>query len=407
MAMKTKGRFGSISKDFFYNILASVILTGVMQVVVYPFLALEFNNQEYGTLLTIMGIANTVIVAFGNTLNNVRLIVNNDYEREHLEGDFNGLLFFASLIAVVFSCMISSLYFRQSIITVIGLAVFVVLGTVRSYYCVEFRLILDFKKILIQNIVGAVGYAVGVAALMGFHIWVIPFILAELLQLIYVLKNSSLQQERITTTPVFRMTLIKYIILIFTGLSTTLITYLDRLIIYPLLGGNAVTVYTVASFFGKSLGIVMTPIAGVLLGYYAQRNFIMTKKKFWSINMIAAAGGVIFVIFSVIFSPFFTKLLYPTVFEQAAPYIFIANLAATISTVCSLTQSSVLKFAPTWLQIIKELVYGITYVGMGLVLLNAYGLLGFCIAAVAANCTKLITLYIIGTLFIGGKKNDQ
>ena len=279
MAMKTKGRFGSISKDFFYNILASVILTGVMQVVVYPFLALKFNNQEYGTLLTIMGIANTVIVAFGNTLNNVRLIVNNDYEREHLEGDFNGLLFFASLIAVVFSCMISSLYFRQSIITVIGLAVFVVLGTVRSYYCVEFRLILDFKKILIQNIVGAVGYAVGVAALMGFHIWVIPFILAELLQLIYVLKNSSLQKERITTTPVFRMTLIKYIILIFTGLSTTLITYLDRLIIYPLLGGNAVTVYTVASFFGKSLGIVMTPIAGVLLGYYAQRNFIMTKKK--------------------------------------------------------------------------------------------------------------------------------
>ena len=219
MAMKTKGRFGSISKDFFYNILASVILTGVMQVVVYPFLALKFNNQEYGTLLTIMGIANTVIVAFGNTLNNVRLIVNNDYEREHLEGDFNGLLFFASLIAVVFSCMISSLYFRQSIITVIGLAVFVVLGTVRSYYCVEFRLILDFKKILIQNIVGAVGYAVGVAALMGFHIWVIPFILAELLQLIYVLKNSSLQKERITTTPVFRMTLIKYIILIFTGLS--------------------------------------------------------------------------------------------------------------------------------------------------------------------------------------------
>ena len=93
MAMKTKGRFGSISKDFFYNILASVILTGVMQVVVYPFLALKFNNQEYGTLLTIMGIANTVIVAFGNTLNNVRLIVNNDYEREHLEGDFNGLLF--------------------------------------------------------------------------------------------------------------------------------------------------------------------------------------------------------------------------------------------------------------------------------------------------------------------------
>ena len=84
------------------------------------------------------------------------------------------------------------------------------------------------------------------------------------------------------------MTLIKYIILIFTGLSTTLSTYLDRLIIYPLLGGDAVTVYTVASFFGKSLGIVMTPIAGVLLGYYAQRNFIMTKKKFWSINVTSS-----------------------------------------------------------------------------------------------------------------------
>lgn len=97
---------------------------------------------------------------------------------------------------------------------------------------------------------------------------------------------------------------------------------------------------------------------------------------------------------------FFTNLLYPTLFSQAEKYILIANFAATISAVCTLTQSALLKFAPTWVQIIKELVYISTYIGLGLILLSKYGLMGFCLAAVLANSCKLAVLYLIGDYFI-------
>lgn len=102
----------------------------------------------------------------------------------------------------------------------------------------------------------------------------------------------------------------------------------------------------------------MTPIAGVLLGYYAQKGFKMSKKLFWSINGLTFVIGVLFMVFSAIVAPIVTRVLYPTIYTNAAPYILAANLAATINVLCSLTQASVLKFAPTWVQIIKELAYG-------------------------------------------------
>lgn len=82
----------------------------------------------------------------------------------------------------------------------------------------------------------------------------------------------------------------------------------------------------------------------------------------------------------------------------------MANLAATISVLCQLTQSAVLKFAPTWIQILKELVYAFAYILLGFLLLKQFGLYGFCIAAIVANLVKLITLYILGNKYIGKKE---
>ena len=395
-------RFKSISKDFMYNILASLVLTGISQVIVYPILAYRYSDADYGTILTVMGIVNTLIVAFGNTLNNVRLIMATEYDQKKLEGDFNLLLIITSVFAVnIFICVV---FFDITWPVIIGLGVFSIIGTMRSYYCVAFRLTLDFKKILIQNIAGGFGYLVGIALLFIVPYWVLPFLMAEVFQVVYIFWNSKLQKESIATTELCKKTMIKYGILIATGFSSTLITYLDRIVIYPLLGGEAVSTYTVAAYFGKALGILMTPIAGVLLGYYAQKGFKMSKKLFWSVNGITLIIGVLFMAFSAIVAPVVTRVLYPTIYTSAAPYIFAANLAATINVLCSLTQASVLKFAPTWVQIIKELAYGIVYIVCGYLFLNTYGLMGFCVAAIAANTIKLLVLYIIGSLAIGKVK---
>ena len=68
--------------DFSYNLMSSLLATGVLQIVVYPVLARLFNASAYGILLTVMGIVNTVSVSIGNTLNNTRLIQNTNYEEQ-------------------------------------------------------------------------------------------------------------------------------------------------------------------------------------------------------------------------------------------------------------------------------------------------------------------------------------
>lgn len=397
-------KFKSISIDFIYNILSSLIITGVSQVIVYPILAAQYSDTEYGIILTVMGIVNTLIVAFGNTLNNVRLIMATEYELKNKTGDFNLLVIVTSLIVFLCTLVISTCFFSVPLYAVVGLGLFAVLGTIKSYYCVSFRLVLNFKKILLQHIVGAVGYLVGIGLLLLLPYWVLPFLLAEGFQVVFIFKYSKLHKEPLKTTSLLKRTSLKYTILILTGFSSTLITYLDRIVIYPLLGAGAVSTYTVASYFGKSLGILMIPVAGVLLGYYAQKGFKMSLRLFWTINGTTIVIGAIFMIFSSIVAPPITKFLYPSLYENAQAYIVVANMAATINVLCSLTQASVLKFAPTWIQIIKELAYGIVYVLCGYFLLNSYGLMGFCVAAIAANIIKLAVLYSIGSAYIGKQK---
>ena len=69
-----------IANDFILSLAASLFSTGVLQVLLYPFLARYLTAEEYGIALTIMGVGNTISGAFGGSLNNVRLLQNADYE---------------------------------------------------------------------------------------------------------------------------------------------------------------------------------------------------------------------------------------------------------------------------------------------------------------------------------------
>lgn len=403
MIKKLLNKWKNISKDFILNIVASFLLTGATQLIVYPILAQRFSSEVYGEILTIMGIVSIIIVALGNALDNVRLIVNSEYEKERLQGDFNIILVSVCTIAVVVTGVVTSIFFNQSPTEILALCIYVGIMTFTTYICVEYRLLLNFKRILICNLITAVGYIIGTFLLVIIPLWPLPFVCAMILQLIYVLLTTGLYKEKYCITPLWKMTLLKYAALVITSLFGNILTYMDRLLIYPLLGADSVSVYSVAAFFGKSLGIVMIPVAGVLLGYYAQNSFKMSISKFRTTNLIAIVCGIVFVIFSVVFSPIITKILYPTLYLQAKPYIFMANLGATISVVCSLTQAAVLKFAPTGLQLLKEGAYCIAYILICLLLVEDYGLWGFCVAAIVANGVKLIILYVIGEIYFREK----
>lgn len=370
-----------------------------MQLLLYPVIASTLGVEEYGLFLTIISVVNTVSAMVGSTLNNVKLIQNNMYVKAKIQGDFKLVLYCSNVISVLSLFIISSVFFKVTIVSSILCCVLSVLQTFRNYYIVTYRLSLNFGLNLIANIFVVIGYFVGLLLFKFTATWALPFIIGELFCLLYIKFTSKIMSEPTVRTRFFESTFQKYIGLGISTVTGNLLMYLDRLLLFPLLGGASVAIYTVAATLGKMFGLITTPIAGVLLGYYTKEDFKISKKLFWKINLMVIIVSVVAFILTVAVSPLFIKLFYPEFYEKVGSIIVYANLASILMALANTIQPAVLKLAPIKWQVIKEFIYGSVYILLGIVMLMRYGLLGFCFANIIANSIKILTLFILGNYF--------
>lgn len=99
-------RVKNIGADFGLNLLATLITVGTMQLIVYPTIASTMDAESYGVFLTIIAIVGTVSGMLGNGLNNLRLIVNKEYDENGSGGDFNILLLISVLLGFLGSVVV-------------------------------------------------------------------------------------------------------------------------------------------------------------------------------------------------------------------------------------------------------------------------------------------------------------
>ena len=390
-----QSKISSITGDFFLSIVASVINTFARQIVVFPMLADRLTDADYGTVLTVVGIVNVLVALVGGTLNNIRLIRHSEYEKAEQQGDFLWLCSIGSVVGII-SCAVLCVVFRLSTVTAVILGIYILVNNFYQYATAYFRLNLDFKRNMVVNVVASIAYIAGATLFATSELWPIVFLLGESAGLLYTARATSFYREGFSRTPLLKDTTKAYLELMFVNLISNLLMYADRMIIHPVLGAESVSYYSTAAFFGKSAGIVMTPIAGVLLGYFSQKNFKASKKLFLLVNGLSLGCLAVFLAGCWLFGPWFTKLLYPKLFEQSAPYLLLANLGAVISIAGNMAQPMLLKgCSPRYLMCI-QLLYGIVYLASSLLLMPMFHLWGFCIATIIANSLRLILLYGLG-----------
>lgn len=388
-------RLKRISGDFIINILASVIYTFARQIVVFPLLAARLTDGEYGTLLTITGLATVCTGVIGNSLNNIRLIEDSRYQERKLLGDFNVLCLLGSGVSVVFAVVLWRL-FALPAVTAVLLAAYLVVSILYQYAAAFFRLDLNFKRIFAAYAVASAAYMLAALVIPAGELWPAVFLVGEGAALVYVAWVTRFYREPLARTPLFGETSRKLVILMLSGLVGNVLLYADRMIIYPTLGAESVSYYSVASFFGKSAGIVMTPISGVLLGYFAQKSFAASKKLFTLVNALSVGCLGLFAVACYLLAPWFTRLLYPTLFQQAAPYIMLANWGAILSIAGNMAQPMILKSCSTKWILLVQVLYGAVYLLAASLLMPSHGLTGFCWAAILACGVRLLALYGIG-----------
>ena len=396
----------SKKKKVFFDMLLNIVSTAIpivmLQLLILPLIAKNIDSDEYGLIVTIISLFNVIPATIGTVLNNIRLIHEEEYKAIEKTGDFQRLLFIYEFINAFIIFVISCYYIGFShFIDIILVVLISVIWLAREYYIVAFRIRLNYRAILFNNLFLVLGYFIGYLTFLLLGYWQLIYLVGIMFSLIYIYKKSDIVTEKNIKTKLFKKVSTDSILLLIATVLARLINYADKLLLYPLIGGTMVSIYYVATVFGKVVSMAITPINSVALSYLSR----MKKKPDNLFKYSFFLGLVICIIgyfLAIIFSKPILSIIYPKYVNAAMKYIYITTATVCVNVLTSIITPFVLKFFDIKWQIFINGITTSAYIVICLLLFHFHGMTGFCIGALISNIIKLsITAFI----FIFKKEN--
>lgn len=386
--------YKKIITDVILNVFATAIPLIVLQMLILPFVAVKTQDDLYGLILTLISVITVISGSLGNGLNNIRLIKNNLYEKTNLQGDFSVLLLAEEIVGFI-AVFIAIQKYRVGIVdfALILLLAFLWLG--REYFIVAFRLNLNFKGIVINNLMMVLGYLFGLLLFVWVGYWQLIYISGLLFSILYIRFHSAILREKFVITPLFKTTLYELLFLIFASLINNLLNYADRIIIYPLIGGTAVSIYYASTLFGKIVSTAVSPLNSVVLSYLSKKESLnknLFGKVLFSSAVIACFG---YVICRTLAMPALT-LLYPQWAEESIKYVPVTTWIAMLTMMTSVISPFLLKFCAMKWQVVINAIVLLVYLSCSMILYQSMGLMGFCLGILLSNIIKLLIMIGLG-----------
>lgn len=392
-----------IISDVVFNIVASIVPVIVLQIVIYPIIALKLGTDQYGLFLTLSSLITVSAASCGNVINNIRLLMDQDYKKEKICGDFNLLICLFSIINMLVLTIGTLYYDNHSVKS--NICFILILGfltLLKEYYIVEFRLNLNFKMILINNILMSFGYLTGTVFFAFFQYWQLIYILGVGFSLIHILANTELYKEPFIKTKFFSKVSKDSLILLTAGILNSLTAYVDRLLLYPLMGGSSVAIYYAASIFGKIISLGMSPISGVMLSYLSKME--QFKRKHFKLLLVVTSGaGLVGYFVCMLISKPMLIYLYPQFRDDSLRYIPLTTAVAMVNMLYSFLNPVILKFRKISWQILVNGLSLLFYWIMAVIFTKDYGLIGFCVSTLIVSILKVLLL--ITAYYLREKEN--
>ena len=374
------------STDFALTIGATVVLVGTLQLLVYPFLAWKLDGDRYGLFLVAIGIVNALEPSFGSTLCNTRIIRNERYEKAGIgPGDFKYLLSISAPVLAVATAIVCWQLLSMDLLMALAVGILTGMSIVKAYCLVAFRLHFNSKKLLLVNLLTALGYVVGMGVAFASGFWPFVFILGEAFALACFARCSNVFSEPYGKTRLFGSSLRTYVSLIASNLITYSSVYVDRLLLYPALGPSAVSTYYVATFFGKTFSFFSSPISSIMLSYMSDGVVKIT------VRMYAIAFFI---------GPLFAMILYPTLYDQALSLMPLGNAASIFAVVNSFNMVVVLKVAPPRLQVVSSLFRLVLYAASIAFSSWVGSLWVLCLLMLISNAVSYLFTYSVGLFYM-------
>lgn len=381
--------------DVLLNIVASALPIIMLQLFVFPSLAKDIDTESYGLMIAIYSLLNIIPAAIGTTLNNIRLLHDLSYKKLNIEGDFNILTFAGSLISIL--GMILGFIYLNGGINFLEIVIFSIISVeilIHDYLISEFRIKLNFKLILMDRIVLSLGFLIGLLLFNLTKNWHLPFLIGYTANLIFALKYTTLWKEKNIKTTLFPFIMKESTYFLISTLLLRLTTYADKLLLYPLLGGNAVSIYYAATILSKVVSLAITPLNSVMLSYLSKISN-KPNQLFWKVFYSSLLVCIIGYFASVYVSDSLLRIFYPMFKEEAAQYIYLTSATTSLNVLASIIQPFVLKYASMKFQILINFSDVVLYTSLSLLLLSLYGLVGFCFGVMLSRIIKVVILLLV------------
>ena len=394
----------NIFNDILLNIVASIILTIATQIVALPILSRLVSIDSYGNILTMYAIMSIFAIPFGGTLCDSRLLMRNNTLDKKIEPNFNYLVCVLLIINFLLTCILNIYFFNISIFYCFLMSFSSSFLLLRAYYIVEYRITLDFVKILIVSIFSLIGYTIGIFLSYLLNIWVLTFFIGELIPTLFILLTSKSLKYGFKKDEYYIKAFDSFKFLVVATFLGFLIMYADRFFLNPLLGPKYVSIFLVSTFLGKTIGIILGPISAVLFSYYVKEDKVTIKTYFKRVLIYFMITMLSFLFIIVIGKPLL-KMLYPTIYPHMLDYYFVGNFGAILFILGNLLQTNLLANASARMNTLVQLIYFIIYILLGYFLTISYGLFGFSISIILSNSFRVILIILITHLSI--KKNIE
>lgn len=385
--------------DSMWSILALGIMNVVTQFLLYPVLRNVLGAEEYGNVLYLISIINIMATTIGCSANLARLVASVRGKTWNID---SMLWLLALQLLMLPVCIIVMKMGGYSLTAGSILLTWLLAGATiwRNYADVEYRLSTNYKGYFYYYLLVTLGYLVGIGVFWLTGIWQLILLPGELAGLIFVWRKGTilLWEHNAFDRERFRFYLRSVFSLAMSQLLVNVVLNADRLVLKNMLGGEAVTVYYVASQIGKTIALITSPLNSVIIGHLAKSQDNLSEKSFLKLGLLGIGLTMVTLLACVVGANIFAKLLYPQEYQAAQSLFWTANLAQILYFATGILMTVLLRYIRESYQVMINSCFVAAFAVLTIVGTLWGGLGGFAVGLLITNALRYLLTMVVGTV---------
>ena len=379
-------------RDFSVYTFAFGLYVFSQQVLIMPIISRNTNEKIFSEIILFITFFNIFCIVIGDELSNTRIARNKVYDKKYADGDFFYLLFFLT-ICLIFLVIIANIFINISWLKIFIFCLIISLGVSRYFLMSFYKIDQKFKSILKANIFYLFGSICGLFLFFNYQLLYAPFLVAEILSILFIcldlfyLNKYSITFER---TREFENTKKMFSDLSITAIIINLISYMDRVIILPILGASSMAIYFSASSTSKILALIANPLSSFLLSKMGtndnldKKNILRFAIKYFLPMIIVFFSASLILCFIAI------NFLYPQYYFAAINLIYPISLAVSLSLVNILFKPFLILTVKSKLVLYSNIFYALTFMLSIYPMVYFGGLYGFACSVALGRLIQLL-----------------